>query len=64
MPQVRSAPNHINVRMQRHACRKCHSNMMLARIASVSMGFDLRTFECLKCNHFREVMVETDAFGR
>jgi RNase P subunit RPR2 len=64
MPQVRSVLSHINVQMQRHACRKCHSHMMLARIASVSMGFDLRTFECLRCNHVREVMVETDAFGR
>jgi hypothetical protein len=38
--------------------------MMLGRIASLSMGFDLRTFEYLKCNHVREGMVATDAFGR
>jgi hypothetical protein len=38
--------------------------MMLARIMPVSVGFDLRTFECPKCDQIREVMIETDAFGR
>jgi len=27
------------------------------------MGFDLHTFECPKCDHVHEVMVETNAFG-
>jgi hypothetical protein len=38
--------------------------MMLARIMPARMGFDLRTFECPKCDHVHEMMVENDAFGR
>jgi hypothetical protein len=38
--------------------------MMLARIMPADMGFDLRTFECPKCDHVHEVLVETDAFGK
>jgi hypothetical protein len=38
--------------------------MMLARIMPAGMGFNLRTFECPKCDHLHEILVETDAFGR
>jgi hypothetical protein len=37
--------------------------MMLARIMPARIGFDLHTFECPKCDHVHEMMVETDAFG-
>ena len=37
--------------------------MMLARIMPARMGFELHTFECPKCDHVHEMMVETDAFG-
>jgi hypothetical protein len=38
--------------------------MMLARIMPARVGFDIRTFECPKCDLLQEVMVETDAFGQ
>jgi hypothetical protein len=38
--------------------------MMLARILPARVGFDIRTFECPKCDHVHEVMVETSAFGQ
>ena len=37
--------------------------MMLARIMPARLGFDLRTFECPKCNYIHEAMVATDTFG-
>jgi len=57
-------PGHVNVQIGRRACPKCHAHMTLARIVPASMGFDLRTFECTNCEHVRDVIVETDAFGR
>ena len=49
--------------IQRPACPKCHARMMLARIMPAGVGFNLRLFECPECEHVREVLVETDAFG-
>jgi transposase-like protein len=64
MPESHSLPERINVYIQRPACPKCHAHMMLARIMPQSVGFDLRTFECPKCDHVHQLMVETAAFGR
>jgi hypothetical protein len=57
-------PDHINVPIQRPACPRCQTRMMLARIMPARVGFDLRTFECPQCDHVHEVMVATEAFGR
>jgi transposase-like protein len=58
-------PDNINVHIHRPACPKCRAYMMLARIMPTRIGFDLHTFECPKCDHVHEVIVETDgmAFG-
>ena len=64
MPESHPLPDHIGVYIHRPTCRKCDTQMMLARIMPLHIGFDLRTFECPKCNHAYQVMVETDAFGR
>jgi hypothetical protein len=64
MPESHSLPEHVNVYIHRPVCRKCDTHMMLARIMPASVGFDLRTFECPKCDHVHEMMVENDAFGR
>ena len=56
-------PEHVNVQLQRPACPKCNTHMMLARIMPARVGFDLRTFECPKCDHSHVVMVATEAFG-
>ena len=63
MPEAHSLPDRVNIQIQRPVCPKCSAHMMLARIMPARMGFDLHTFECPKCEHVHEVMVETDAFG-
>jgi transposase-like protein len=57
-------PDYISVRIQRPACPRCRTRMMLARIMPARVGFDFRTFECPECDHVQEVMVATEAFGR
>jgi hypothetical protein len=64
MSEASSLPYHVNVRIQRPACPECHAHMMLARITPARTGFDLRTFECPRCDRVQEVMVATEAFGR
>ena len=64
MPESHSLPEHVNVYIHRPVCPKCDTHMMLARIVLASVGFDLRTFECRKCDHVHEMKVENDAFGR
>jgi hypothetical protein len=39
-------------------CTKCRAAMILARIERAKPGFDLRTFECLKCNNADQYLVE------
>jgi len=63
MPEPQSQPEPISVHIQRPACPRYRAQMMLARIMPQSVGLDLRTFECPKCDHVHQVMVETDAVG-
>jgi transposase-like protein len=63
MPEAHSLPDRVNIQIQRPVCPKCSAHMMLARIMPARLGFDLRTFECPKCNYVHEAMVATDAFG-
>jgi len=62
MPDRRSLPHQVNIHTYRPACPKCNAHMMLARIMPARPGFDRRMFECPRCDHLHEVMVETDAF--
>jgi hypothetical protein len=64
MTEFRPEPEAISARIHRPACPKCRAHTMLARIMPAGAGFNLRTFECPKCDHVHEVLVETDAFGR
>ena len=57
-------PDNVNLHIHRPAFPKCRAHMMLARILPARVGFDIRTFECPKCDHVHEVMVETSAFGQ
>jgi uncharacterized protein (UPF0212 family) len=59
MPESHPLPDYINVQIQRPACPRCHTHMMLARIMPARIGFDIRTFECPRCDHVYEVMVAT-----
>ena len=42
----------------RPECPKCAALMYLARIEPEKPGFDLRTFECPRCQHVESVVVE------
>ncbi len=64
MPEAYSLAHHVNVYIQRPDCPNCHTHTMLARITPVRMGFDIRTFECPKCDLVQEVMAANEAFGR
>ena len=39
-------------------CTKCWARVVLARIESAKPGFDLRTFECSKCNNVDQYIIE------
>jgi hypothetical protein len=44
--------------MARPDCPKCTTQMHLARIAPEKPGFDLRTFECPRCQHVETTVVQ------
>jgi hypothetical protein len=46
--------------IERPRCPKCHSRMALARIVPGPKGYDLRNFECEKCDRVVTVTVATD----
>jgi tRNA(Ile2) C34 agmatinyltransferase TiaS len=46
--------------IERPRCPKCQTRMSLARIAPCSSGYDLRTFECSKCERVLKEVIATD----
>ena len=46
--------------IERPHCSKCRNRMNLARIMPGPKGYDLRNFECGKCDHIITVAVATD----
>jgi transposase-like protein len=46
--------------IERPRCPRCPNRMMLARIVPGPTGFDIRTFECSKCDHVFTLTVATD----
>jgi hypothetical protein len=51
MPELHTRPEPCLLPIRRPGCPKCESRMMLAAIVPGPEGFELRTFECRKCNH-------------
>jgi ribosomal protein S27AE len=43
---------------ERPECPECTAFMYLSRIESEKPGFDLRTFECPRCQHVETVAVQ------
>jgi hypothetical protein len=39
-------------------CTKCGAPVILVRIEPANSGFDLRTFECSKCNNVDQYIIE------
>ena len=45
--------------IESHPCAKCQAPMVLTRINTARLAFDVRTFECFNCNNVDKVMTET-----
>lgn len=50
----------LQIEIESPACPICQASMMLARIKPGRLNFDLRTFECVKCDHVEKLLVPTD----
>jgi ribosomal protein S27AE len=48
---VKSSPLAEAIEPKPQPCTKCGAPTILAHIERAKPGFDLRTFECLKCNN-------------
>jgi hypothetical protein len=41
-------------------CPKCRTRMKLVRISPGPIGFELRTFDCSKCDHAEQIAIALD----
>lgn len=46
--------------IERPRCKHCQARMMLAGIEPGPSGYDLRTFECAKCDRVQTALVASD----
>jgi hypothetical protein len=61
MPDSQSPPNGPSLLpVERPHCPTCHTRMNLAQIMPGRPGFDVRTFECGRCDHTHILTVATD----
>jgi RNase P subunit RPR2 len=54
-PQFCVASNEI----KNQHCVKCQAPMVLTRVNTARLSFDVRTFECFNCDNVDKVMTET-----
>jgi hypothetical protein len=55
---VRPRSVHATFEPEPQPCTKCRASMAFARIEAAKSGFDLRTFECSKCNNVDQYIIE------
>jgi hypothetical protein len=60
MPETLSASRPSIADIARPHCPKCDATMTLVRIARGASGFDIRTFDCVTCDHAQIVTVAAD----
>ena len=58
MPASSPVPTLFRDRLMEAPCTRCGAKMKLARIEPARPGYDLRTFECTKCNNADQFIVE------
>ena len=58
MTAAPQAPTLFRDRLMEALCTKCGAKMTLARIEPDKPGYDLRSFECTKCNNVDQYIVE------
>jgi hypothetical protein len=46
-------------KIESHPCAKCQAPMVLTRVNTARLSFDVRTFECFNCDNVEKVMEET-----
>lgn len=42
-----------------HPCAKCQAPMVLTRVNTARLAYDVHTFECFNCDNIDKVMTET-----
>ena len=47
------------IAVQRHICPDCLGPMILTRIKPARIGFEMRTFQGVNCDHVDKVVTET-----
>jgi hypothetical protein len=45
--------------IESHPCGKCRAPMVLTRVNTARLAFDVRTFECFNCDNVDKVLTET-----
>jgi hypothetical protein len=45
--------------VETHPCAKCNATMVLTRVNTARLAFDVRTFECFNCDNVDKLMIET-----
>jgi hypothetical protein len=53
-PRRYFTPNEI----ENQPCVKCHVSMVLTRVNTTRLDFEVRTFECFNCENLDKVMTE------
>lgn len=46
-------------KVEAHPCAKCSAPMVLTRVNTARLAFDVRTFECFNCDNADKVTTET-----
>jgi hypothetical protein len=46
--------------IQQLRCPKCRTRTMLGHISPGPTGFELRTFDCAKCDHVEKIVIASD----
>jgi hypothetical protein len=56
--EVHAISRNVTLEPEPQPCSKCGAAMALARVEPTQPGFDLRTFECTKCNNADQYIIE------
>ena len=46
--------------IQQLRCPRCRTRMKLARISPGPRGFEIRTFDCARCDHLEQIAIASD----
>jgi hypothetical protein len=59
MPSLADLLDSSRIAIQSHTCPKCLGSMILTRIKPSRIGFEMRTFQGVNCDHVDKVVTET-----